>query len=162
MYTTAMVIATVLGLYALADPYLQTSEAIVYQQVVSRRYVTETLEQKNKKLNELKARESELLKATSEWNKWSLYPWKYCRIWKCMENDIRVRLFWGEGLKIWNISHFHAICLDSGGGDCREGSRCCSGEAAPLICFSPRCASLKFIGFQKVAQLWFEVDCFSQ
>ena len=59
-------IATVLGLYALADPYLQTSEAIVYQQVVSRRYVTETLEQKNKKLNELKARESELLKATSE------------------------------------------------------------------------------------------------
>lgn len=66
MYTTAMVIAAVLGLYALADPYLQTSEAIVYQQVVSRRYVTETLEQKNRKLNELKAREKELLKATSE------------------------------------------------------------------------------------------------
>lgn len=70
-----------------------------------------------------------------------------------MENDIRVRLFWGEGLRISSISHFHAICLDSGDGGCREGSRCCSGEVAPLICFSLRCASLKFIDFQKVAQL---------
>ena len=60
-HITGVLIALILALYGLADPWVQNSEAVLHQQVISRRYVTETLEAKNRKLNELKARQNELL-----------------------------------------------------------------------------------------------------
>ena len=61
-YIVGIVIASLIGLFAMADPLVQNTEAHVHLQSVSRGYVVEQLRDKNKKLNQLKARESELLK----------------------------------------------------------------------------------------------------
>lgn len=65
-YFVNFIFLTVIGLYSLADPNFKNSETVLYEEKVTRRYVDETLQAKNKKLNELKARERELLKQTAE------------------------------------------------------------------------------------------------
>ena len=60
-HLTGAVMLFILALYAIADPWMQNAEAVIYQQVKVRQYVNGTLEAKNKKLNELKARQNELL-----------------------------------------------------------------------------------------------------
>ena len=61
-----MIFSIVLGMYALADSDLQNMESHLHQHFVTRNYVFDILKSKNQKLNELKARENELLKATAE------------------------------------------------------------------------------------------------
>jgi hypothetical protein len=45
---------------------MMNSEAYVYNQIEARRYVTDTLKEKNAYLNSLKARQAELLQATAD------------------------------------------------------------------------------------------------
>ena len=63
-YATVMMVLTVLFLYGVTDPYFKNSESFLHEQVISRKYVTDTLQEKNQQLNALKAREIELLNAS--------------------------------------------------------------------------------------------------
>jgi hypothetical protein len=65
MYIAAGISLLVVGLYALGDKDLKNSEASLYDTYISSKYVHETLEAKNKRLNELRAKENALLRASS-------------------------------------------------------------------------------------------------
>ena len=61
LFVSMSVVGIVATLYGFADLGITYSEAALYNQKKARDYVFETLGQKNKILNELKAREAELL-----------------------------------------------------------------------------------------------------
>lgn len=53
-------------IHSAADPLMMNGEVFFYNQIVSRQYVTTELEKKNQIINELKAKEAELLQAADE------------------------------------------------------------------------------------------------
>jgi hypothetical protein len=61
-----MIVVLLVGLFASVDVYTKNSEQYMHEEVVARRYVTDILEEKNKKLTALKARETELLNSIKE------------------------------------------------------------------------------------------------
>lgn len=64
-YATAGVLLLTLALFAIGDKDFKNTEATEYEHFISSKFVHETLEAKNAKLNELRARENALLKGLS-------------------------------------------------------------------------------------------------
>lgn len=67
LFVTLCLVAVVGTLYGFVDPEITPSEAGLHNEKVARDYVFDQLSEKNRILNSLRARETELLNATSEW-----------------------------------------------------------------------------------------------